>query len=203
MAINETNKELAKLKANLENLSVTELRKHANTNFGITVTRDHSKDDLITLIMGIVAKGNYAQTASGELKPGWARIKISNTGDYRSAIPLYVNANGFECFIPFGVEVDVPIRVIESLKNAIEYKVGKNEFGERIHKFNESYPFQIIGMIEGPDPRPGIEVGRDARLAPKYRFRDQFGFFPTDKAFRDFVQSGMFKLDSAEYKVKG
>jgi len=193
--------EKLKLRNNLEAMALTELRKYANANFGITVTRDHTKEDLVNMVVDMATKGNYARAAEGELKPGWARIKLAATGDYRSAIPLPLNANGYVCQIPFGVEVDVPIRVLESLKNAIEFKVGINEFGERIHQFRDSYPFNIIGLVEGPDPRPGLEVAREARLRPRKKFVEQFGFYPTDKVFKEFVQSGMFKLDVNDYKV--
>lgn len=192
---------LSTLKINLEALSIGELRKHAVQNFGIKLTREHTKDDIVTLILGMAAKGNFAQVAEGEIKPGWARIKLSHTNDYRSAFPVHVNANGYECKIPFGVEVDVPIRCLESLKNAVEYRVYQNEFGERAQQYSDSYPFQVIGKVDGPDPRPGIEVAREQRLKPRYRFREQFGFYPTDKVFREFVQSGMFKLNPEEHKV--
>lgn len=196
-----SNNDLPTLKNNLENLSMADLRRYASQNFGLKITRDHTKDDIVTLILGSAAKGNFAEAADGELKPGWARIKLSSTNDHRSSFPVHVNANGFECKIPFGVEVDVPIRVLESLRNAVEFRVGQNEFGERVHRYTDSYPFQVIAIAEGEDPRPGLEVSREQRLRPRYRFRDQFGFYPTDKTFRDFVQSGMFKLDPEEHRV--
>lgn len=199
---NNISQELLKLKSFLEALSFPDLRKTAKENYGINVTRDHTKEDLLTLVLGTVSKNNYAKIADGDLLPGWARIKLPNTGDYRSNFPVHLNANGFECFIPFGVEVDVPIRCLEILDHAEEYRVDKNEFGERIHKFNISYPYQLIAKVDGPDPRPGIEVQREAKLRPKRRFVEQFGFFPTDKVFRDFIQSGMYKLDPEEFRVK-
>ncbi len=193
--------ELATLRTNLEGLGINELRKMASANYGLKLTREHTKDDIINTIIGMMAKGNYATASDGELKPGWARIKLSATNDYRSAFPVHVNANGFECKIPFGVEVDVPIRVLESLKNAVEFRVYQNEFGERAQKYSDSYPFQVIGIVEGPDPRPGLEVAREQRLRPRKRFVEQFGFYPTDKVFRDFVQSGMFKLNAEEHRM--
>lgn len=193
--------DITTLRNNLENLSLSDLRSHARNNFGIKLTREHTKDDIITTILGMMAKGNFASAAEGAIKPGWARIKLANTNDYRSSFPVHVNANGFECKIPFGVEVDVPIRCLESLKNAVESRVLENEFGERVQKFSESYPFAIIGIVEGPDPRPGLEQAREQRLKPKLRFREEFGFYPTDKTFRDFVQSGMFKLKAEDHKV--
>lgn len=189
---------LAALKTNLETRTIGELRKQATQNFGLKLTREHTKEDIIALIVAAASKGNYAAAADGEIKPGWARIKLAATNDYRSAFPVHVNANGYECKIPFGIEVDVPIRVLESLKNAVEYHVGQNEFGERVIKYSESYPFQVIGIVDGPDPRPGLEAGREQRLRPKRRFTEQFGFYPTDKVFAEFVQSGMFKLNQDE-----
>lgn len=193
--------DLSQLKSNLESLTIGDLRKHAVQNFGLKLTREHTKEDIITLIVGTVAKGNFAAVAEGEIKPGWARIKLSSTNDHRSAYPVHLNANGFECRIPFGVEVDVPIRCLESLKNAVEFRVYQNDFGERAQKYIESYPFQLIGMVEGPDPRPGLEVAREQRLRPRRRFVEQYGFYPTDKVFREFVQSGMFKLNPEEHRI--
>lgn len=193
--------ELATLRTNLEGLNINDLRKMASANYGLKLTREHTKEDIINTIIGQMSKGNFAAASDGELKPGWARIKLSSTNDFRSAFPVHVNANGFECKIPFGVEVDVPIRVLESLKNAVEFRVYQNEFGERAQKYSDSYPFQIIGIVDGPDPRPGLEVAREQRLRPRKRFVEQFGFYPTDKVFREFVQSGMFKLNAEEHKV--
>lgn len=193
--------ELNTLKNQLEALSLNDLRKYAASNMGLKLTREHTKDDIVTLVLGAAAKGNFAAAAEGEIKPGWARIKLASTSDHRSAFPVHVNANGFECKIPFGVEVDVPIRVLESLRNAEEYHVTLNEFNERVHRYVDSYPFQLIGLVEGPDPRPGLERAREARLQPKYRFRDEFGFFPSDKVLREAVASGMFKLKTEDMRA--
>lgn len=164
-------KELDDFRIKMENMAIGELRKLAHQNYGLKLTREHTKDDIVSLIVGHVAKGNFANIAEGEIKPGWARIKLHNSNDYRSAFPVHVNANGFECKIPFGVEVDVPIRVLESLDNAVEHVVYKNEFDERAQKMTQSYPYQLIGKVDGPDPRPGLEIGREARLSVKRRYR--------------------------------
>lgn len=192
--------ELEGLRTRFENQSIADLRTQASKVYGLRITRDMSKDDLIQAILGHVAKTNIAHAADGELKPGWARIKLNNTGDYRSEQPVYVNANGFECHIPFGIEVDVPIRCLESLKNAIEFRVYINDFQEKAHKFSDSYPFNIIGQVDGPDPRPGLEVRREAKIRPKLRFREKFDFYPTDKQLREFVTNGMFKLTPEDLK---
>lgn len=193
--------ELDGLRARLNSLSITDIRGQAAKVYGLRITREMTKDEITELIIGHVAKTNVAHAADGELKPGWSRIKLNNTGDYRSEQPVYVNANGFECHVPFGIEVDVPTRCLESLKNAVEYRVYVNDFQEKAHKFSDSYPFNVIAQREGPDPRPGLEVRREAKLAPKRRFLKKWKFFPTDKQFREFVQSGMFKLDEQDFVV--
>lgn len=197
--MNEFQKELQGLKNRFEALPITELRGQASKVYGIKINRDMTKEDLVNAILGHVAKNNYAKSADGELQPGWSRIKLNNTGDYRSATPVHINANGFECFVPFGIEVDVPTRCLESLRNAVEYRISVNEFDEKVFTFQDSYPFQVIGTVDGPDPRPGMEVRREAKLRPKHKLKEKFGFYPTDKQFREFVTSGIFKLDPEDY----
>lgn len=193
--------ELEGLKARFENLSIGDLRSQAAKVYGLRITRDQTKEDLIELILGHVAKTNVAHASDGDLKPGWARVKLNNTGDYRSEQPVYLNANGYETFIPFGVEVDIPIRALESLKNAVEFRVYVNEFQEKAHKFSDSYPFTVLGVCEGPDPRPGLEVRREAKIRPKRAFYEQFEYYPTDKQFRDMVTAGLFKPSAKDFKA--
>lgn len=193
--------ELEGLKVRLESLGIADIRSQAAKVYGLRITRDMTKDDLVAAILGHVAKTNVAHAADGELKPGWARIKLNNTGDYRSEQPVYLNANGFECHVPFGIEVDVPIRCLESLKNAIEFRVYVNDFGEKAHKFSDSYPFTVIAQIEGPDPRPGLEVRREAKIKPKKAFLKKFEYYPTDKQFRDMVTAGLFRPSDEDLKA--
>lgn len=198
--MSNANKDLQQLKTQLEVLPMAELRKRAVQHFGLKLSREMTKEDVLTMVIGEVAKRNYAGIADGDLRPGYARIKLQKVG-WRSSFPAYINANGYECFIPYNINVDVPLRVLESLDHAEEFTVSDGvEDGsyEIKQSYVQSYPYQLIERCEGPDPKPGIEIQREQKLKPKYLFREQFGFWPTDKVMKDYMQAGMFRFTAKE-----
>lgn len=170
-------------RANLETKAIGDLRKMASNNFGIKLTREHTKQDIIDLIVAAVSKANYAEASDGELKPGWATIKILPVAG-KVTFPVFLNCNGYHVFVPIGVEVDVPIKVIEVLNNAQEMKKTKNEFDEYIDTFELSYPFQVLATNPGPDPRPGREAATDKKWKPFRKFFDKYGYWPSQKVLQ-------------------
>lgn len=175
------------LKLQLEAFSIQELRSRATKQFGIKLSREHTKPDIIDLILEATSNAEFAEIVTDDkaLKPGWARIHVHPVNG-RKPFPFYVNCNGYEVFIPFNVPVDVPRKLIALLKDAEEYRITADEQGNEQKSFELSYPFTIIQDIPGPDPRPGLEVQREIRLKPKRRFQEKFGYWPTDKALADF-----------------
>lgn len=182
-------KNLAQLRETLEKVSIQELRQKAVKNFGIKLTREMTKDDIINQIIGMSHKAEFAGMSEGDLKPGWARIRVHPVNG--RMFPFYVNCNGYQCFIPFNVEVDVPRKVLGVLNDAEEFRVTADEYGNEQKSFELSYPFSIIQDVPGPDPRPGYEVQREIYLKPKYRFREKFGYWPTDKALQQYREGNL------------
>lgn len=188
---------LKELRENLEILPISEVRQKAVKNFGLRLNRDDSKEDIIDRIVGAASKHDYAKDASGDMpEPGWTRIKVHPVPG-KPSFPFFVGVNGYFCWIPFNVEVDVPSKVIGVLNDAIELKVSTDEYGNRKDKFEQSYPFTVIAATPGPDPRPGFEAARERKLAAKRAFAEREGYWPSDvevrEARREYSQAAALK----------
>lgn len=178
------------LRASLEALPMSELRQKAVKNFGLKLTRDYTKEDIIKLIINVSANTNFAKEAEGELKPGWARIKVHKDRNSSQEM-VFFQCNGYQGLIPMGLEVDVPIKVLELLDHAEEMRISKlDEFGSPHWSLEISYPYTLLAKLDGPDPRPGYEVFREKKLAGKRKFFKNYGMWPTDKMYTSFILSG-------------
>ena len=106
--------------AELETLPMGELRKRAAKLYGVKVTTDMLKVDIIRAIRNVLNKSDVAKLSKasedGSLEPGWASITLHYVhGESRH--PLMASVNGYMCKIPKDVRVDVPIKVMKSLKD--------------------------------------------------------------------------------------
>lgn len=178
---------LKELRETLEVLPLTELKQKAVKNFGLRLTKDDTKEDVINKIIGIASKQEFAPEASGELPmPGWTRIRVHPVPN-KATFPFFVGVNGWFCWIPINVDVDVPSKIIGVLKDAIEYKYALDaETGVNKTSMEASYPFTIIAQTPGPDPRPGSEVARERKLAAKRAFAEENGYWPKDDEIKEF-----------------
>lgn len=181
---------LTQLRATLEDRPIAELRSMAKNNFGIRLSRDDTKEDLINKLVGFMHKTEFAMV-EGDLKPGWARIKLHPVPG-RPPRPIYVNHNDYQCFIPVDVEVDVPLKLIAedgSLACSGEWRVSQNEFNETVTTFVQANPFSVIATVAGPDPRPGFEVRREAKIKAKRDFCRKYGYWPKDDDVKDILRA--------------
>lgn len=170
----------------LEGLSRQELVSKAKNHYGVTLSREDKNEDIINKIIGMLSKGDIAAASEGDLKPGWARIKLHPVQGVPNT-PRYVDHNGYFCWIPVNVEVDIPAKMVApdgAIKCAGEWKVSKNEFDEQITTFEESLPCTVYAINPGPDPKPGIEVQRARKLKDKMEFRDEHGYWPSDEEIK-------------------
>ena len=180
---------LKQLREDLELLQMGELRKRAAQNFGLKLVQTDSKEDIINKIVGVASKQNFAEVAKGDVpEPGWTRVRVHPiTG--KPKFPFYSQVNGYQCWIPFNVEVDVPHKIVGVLNDAVEMRVVTDEMGNRSDVFEQSYPFTIIAATPGSDPRPGMEVARERKLAAKRQFAEINGFWPKDSEMREMARS--------------
>ena len=181
------------LRLSLEAATLQEVRSKAQKIFGLKVTREHDKDTIIHMIMGEAARFDFAQESAGDLKPGWSRIRVHPVPG-KPMSDFYFCLNGYNGCIPINVDVDVPNKVVGLLRDAQENQPMLNNKGE-VEGFalHQSYPFTLIEQRPGPDPRPGFEVQREAKLRPKYEFQEKNGYWPSDAEMRQQRQMNILK----------
>lgn len=191
----------------LENLTIQALRKYAAL-YRITLEKTATREQIIAIIKNKRSAVDMAvlvdETSTGP-KAGWARINI-----YRDPIPgatnnpVYVGCNGYNVTIPRGVEVDVPIKVVGVLTDAVEKRLVENY--QEPHTSNKrwtwepvlSYPFSVIATNPGPDPRPGFEKGKAATMRPREKFRELFGKWPSNDELLQAQKEGFIKMNVLE-----
>lgn len=178
------NKDLNDLRLSLEALTLQELRVKARKVFDISVTREHTQDDIISLIMQAAAKHDFAVESAGDLKPGWSRIRVHPVPG-RSNAPFYLNINGRSFGVLVNIDCDVPNKVVNVLRDAQEaVPVLSDNLEVTGFTLQQSYPFTLIEQKPGPDPRPGLEVQREAKLKGKREFAEREGYWPSDEILR-------------------
>lgn len=180
--------QLDNLRDELENTPMGELRSIASRKYQIAFNPKSTKADIIYAILEKV-KGGEAVQAFGAIQPGYARIKLHQTGE-RSDADVIVSINGYTAFIPMNKEVDVPIKVLDGILRVAEevnyaalkdYRPdgdGDNVKATRTY----SYPFSVLGINPGPDPRPTAwETARERMVAQKRAFQESEGYWPSNK----------------------
>lgn len=177
--------------AQYEAIPFLERKAKARNELGISFARD---DDATAVSRKIVeALGGKSffpdQIDTGRPAPGWTRIKLHANG---SDTPIPFDHNGYSGWLPVNVEVDVPSKIARAdgvLRCSQTFRAVKvnRPLGDTSGKvgddyvFEETYPFSIIDMTPGPDPRPGREVAVSAKRRDKMEFRDLYGYWPKDE----------------------
>lgn len=181
------------IREELENMQIGEVRKQASAVYGIKALPQHTKAEIIEMIVAEASRTNV-ELSNGALKPGYARIRLHQT-DGRSDADVLWHVNGQNFFVPMNKEVDVPIKLYEAMRTSQEdtYVQEKNGRTGDLESQNEvkgtrrdSYPFSLLGIVPGPDPRPTPwEISRDRMLKDYYAFRDSEGFWPSKERLHE------------------
>ena len=186
----------------LDSLPISELRKKAGI-YRIGLTRDMTKEDIINALRAKMAEGKFAMEAVGDApKPGFARITVHlDTNPTASNRPVYVCVNGYAVLIPRGLQVDVPIKIVEALNNAKSKRLRENPTVPPSNParfyFEEvaNYPFNIHSMTPGPDPRGEIEKTKAAVFAPRKKFHEKFGYWPKEDELKEALRDGRLVVE--------
>lgn len=198
--VNEDTDELV-----LEDLSIGSLRKYAAL-YRMTVPKTATKVELIALIkekrnsqdMAILVE----DTNDTGPKPGWSRIQMHRDPTPGAENhPIFVGCNGYNVAVPRGVDVDVPNKVVAVLNDAVELRLVENfqvptGHPDR-HTYQKmlSYPYSVLAMNPGPDPRPGFEKSKAAAHRPREKFRQLFGKWPSHAELLEAQKEGLIKLE--------
>lgn len=191
----------------LKSMEIAQLRKYAAIA-RVAITRDMDKNEIITAIKAKQRDRDTIRIAEvgNAPAPGWTRIVLHRNGSPGALNrPLYINANGYKCTVPVGVEVDVPHKVVEVLNNSIEMRKEpdtekRDRYGLVAYKDVpvHCYPFQTIASTPGPDPRPGREKTEASRYGPRYKFMQMFGRWPKRAELLEAIKEGLIRLDSSD-----
>ena len=153
----------------LNEMSKAELVSYANLTYGLNVNSRLSKHDLVENIAR--ASQKFAGNSSVEidtkvLKPGFARIKVNKTETNKQGRPVIVGLNGKQYSLPVGVEITVPLPLVEILNNAVQYQYEPDPArdNELVRREVHSYPFTTLEMaaplpevvIKQPSTQEGI-----------------------------------------------
>ena len=136
----------------LNDMTKAELVVYANMTYGLNVNSKLAKHDLIENIQRASQKfgGNAEVSADANaLKPGFARIKINKTETNKQGRPVIVGLNGKQYSLPVGVEITVPMPLVEILNNAVQfqYEVDPALDNELVRREVHSYPFTTLEMV--------------------------------------------------------
>lgn len=186
----------------LDTMTEAALRKYADLQ-RVPVTKDMTRKEIIAVIKARQKDRATVEIAETGTRPkqGWARIELmKDQSPGASNRPVYVNANGYRCTIPRGVEVDVPLKVVSVLNDSRSMRVSEdpdkpfNDPRRYRKEMLPSYPFQVKDINQGPDPRPGHELGKLAKQGPREEFRQQFGRYPRKDELIQAQKEGFIKL---------
>lgn len=192
----------------LDSLTIAELRKKAAT-YNVMLTKDMTRDDILAHVKAKLSTGKYAFEAIGDApRPGYARVRVFNDpSPSASNRPVYVSVNGYSVLIPREAEVDVPIKIVEALSNAKSSRLVEDQSqavgSASRYRFKEvqNYPFAVVAVTPGPDPRGSYEKAAAQRERPREAFRSQFGYYPTDEELREAMRSGDLRIERVKESV--
>jgi hypothetical protein len=186
----------------LDNLSFAELKKKAAT-YRIAITKDMDHEQILALVKAKVSSGKYALEAMGDApKPGYARIRVFNDpSPTASNKPVYVSVNGYAVLIPREIETDVPVKIVEALGNAKSSRLIEDQtqpvgsVGRFRFKEVQNYPFAVITVTPGPDPRGTYERAAAQKERPREAYREKFGYYPTEDELKEALRSGDLTIE--------
>lgn len=199
------------LSANLEEMDIGKLRAYAKT-MRIALAKTDTKPEIIKAIQSKLAGKSLAEIAdhTTQLRPGTARIRLlEDPKPGSSNYPAFVSVNGYAVTIPRGVDVIVPLNIVEILQNAVVNQRrqtmvagpnGREEFRETTVKV-PSYPFQILDIRHGESPKSPLEKQKEKMMGPRRQFRDKFLYWPTRAELARAIEQGLIYLDSDEKVV--
>lgn len=182
-----------------------EYASHMQLPLAKTATKDEIRQAIEKKLAGRTAP--VMATKDGKVPPGHAKIIINEDPTPGSKnFPIYANINGYQCTIPRGKEVIVPMRVVRMLNDAKVKRRGQtfvqDEYGREIPRETTvvvpSYPFQVLEMVPGPEPLTPLEISKQKTMGPRRRYRDMFGHWPRGNELNRAIEKGLISLQDDE-----
>lgn len=192
---------------NFEDMTIGKLREYAS-HMRVAVAKTATKLEIIEALNRKARDRSVAELAgpTSSVKPGYAKIRLmQDPMPDAQNYPVYVNANGYVCTIPRGVDVIVPMRVVRTLQDAqvkrkkqtIANVAGREQFQET-EITTPSYPFQVLEMVPGPEVLTTLEQAKLKTIGPRRRYQKLFGRWPRPKDLTRAIEQGLIKLEEEE-----
>lgn len=200
-------------KPNFADMPIGKLREYAS-HMQLPLAKTATKEEIRAAIEKKLAGRTSAvmATKDGKVKPGHAKIIINEDATPGSKNwPVYMNVNGYECTIPRGKEVIVPMRVLRTLQNATAKRrvqtEHQDEYGRSVFRETTvsvpSYPFQLLEVVPGPEPLTALEINKRKNMGPRVRYRDMFGRWPRHAELNRAIEKGLISVSDNEELPQG
>lgn len=190
---------------NFQEMDIAKLREYAK-HLRLAAAKTWTKEDYIKAIDAKLNGRSMPELANSlsDVKPGYAKITVhEDATPGASNIPVYVNANGYVCTIPRGVQVIVPQRVVRVLNDA---KVNKRKqaividnAGREVFKETTvsapSYPFTVHEQTPGPEVLTAHERAKQRQAKLRKRYKQMFLHWPKPGDLARVIEKGLLKLD--------
>lgn len=196
------------VRPNFDEMPIGKLREyasHMNIPLAKTAKASEIKEAIVRKLGGRSAA--VIADRGAKVPPGHAKIIINEDPTPGSKnYPVYFNLNGYQCTIPRGKEVIVPMRVVRGLQDA---KVKRRTqvavpdgFGREVFRETTvtvpSYPYQLLEMTPGEEPLTNHEKQKQKTNGPRARYAALFGRYPRPADLRRAIEKGLIKLESDE-----
>lgn len=194
---------------NFSDMEIGKLRQYAS-HLRLPLAKTATKAEIIDAIERKLNGRVIPTIASGDNSPlpGYARIRVlEDPTPGSSNLPVYINANGYVATLPRGVDIDVPMRVVRVLNDAVvrrrkQSTVQDPATGREIFKettvVTPSYPFQMIEMTPGPEVLTAHELNKKKADGPRKRYRALFGHYPKRGDLQRAIEQGLVSLNPEE-----
>lgn len=196
------------VRPNFNEMPIGKLREYAS-HMNIPLAKTAKKEEIVEAIVRKLNGRTSAVIADrgDKVPPGHAKIIISEDSTPGSKnFPVYFNVNGYQCTIPRGREVIVPMRVIRALQDAkvkrrsqtaVPDGYGREVFRETTIEVL-SYPYQLLEMTPGDEPLTNHEKAKLRTNGPRQRYAQMFGRWPKPADLRRAIEKGLISINDDE-----
>lgn len=187
-------------------MTIGALREYAS-HLRLALEKTATKQDIIDAINKKIRNRAMPEivTDQSTVRPGYAKIRIhEDPMPGAKNYPVYLNANGYECTVPRGVDVIVPMRVVRVLNDAVVFK--KKQIGDpnRPGQMKDvdtpmlSYPFQVLEMVPGPEVLTALEMTKKRTMGPRMKYHKLFGRWPRNADLVRAIEKGLVSISDDE-----
>ena len=196
------------VRPDFDNMPIGKLREYAK-HMQIPLAKTAKQEEIVDAIKRKLAGKTSAVISErgAKVPPGHAKIIINEDPTPGSKnFPVYFNINGYQCTIPRGKEVIVPMRVVRALQDA---KVKRrtqvaipDNFGREVFRETTvtvpSYPYQLLEMTPGDEPLTNHEKQKQKTNGPRARYAALFGRYPRPADLRRAIEKGLISVNDDE-----